>query len=501
MEQTLIDDVLAARRDAFDAARPGMVADRHAGSRLSARERIDLLVDDGSFLEYGVLAEASAEFPGEGPADGMVCGVATLEDSPVVVVAIDPTVYQGTLSRRNARKLEKMLFLAHTNRWPFVCFLEGEGTRAGVSESNREYGSSSRFGILDGLAELSGWSPTVAVITGRCFSVNAAIAMLCDCVIATRGSVLGAHHPEQCEVASELSVEVHEQLGDIDLLVDDDVAAIAAARRYLSYWIVQLPTGDPSPVADAIAAIIPENRKRAYDMRKVINAVADGDSVLELRPNWGRAMLTVFARLDGKAVGIFANQPISKIGGAIDSEAADKLSRFVEICDAYEFPMVSFIDNPGFMVGPEAERAGIARHHARPLSAIQHRTVPLYSIQIRKAYGLGPFAMTGYGSSNLVPELRLAWPSVETGGMSLEGAASLVRRKEILAARTAEEAQAIREDYANTVRDMRSGLRAGRQFQFDDIIEPSETRGRLIAMLRKKQRVRPLKKKHYIDPL
>ena len=173
---------------------------------------------------------------------------------------------------------------------------------------------------------------------------------------------------------------------------------------------------------------------------------------------------------------------------------------FVELCDAYELPLVSFVDNPGYMVGPDAEREGIARHHARPLSALQHRTVPLYTVQVRKAYGLGPYAMSGYGSSHRMPDLRLAWPTVESGGMSLEGAAYLVKRREIKAAATPEEARAIRDDYANDMRDVASGVRAGRTYAFDDVVLPEETRERIIGMLRRTRRSLGPTKKHPIDP-
>ena len=210
--------------------------------------------------------------------------------------------------------------------------------------------------------------------------------------------------------------------------------------------------------------------------------------------------LTALARLDGRAIAIYANQPRSPLAGAIDAAAADKASRFIELCDAYEYPIVSFVDNPGFMVGPQAEREGIARHHARPLAALHHRTVPVYSVQIRKAYGLGPYAMSGWGSARRVPEMRLAWPSVESGGMSLEGAATLVKRKEILAAETPEEAIAIRDDYAERMRDAASGLRAGRSYQFDDIVEPADTRAKISAMLQRVPRQRAPIKKHAIDP-
>jgi acetyl-CoA carboxylase carboxyltransferase component len=231
-----------------------------------------------------------------------------------------------------------------------------------------------------------------------------------------------------------------------------------------------------------------------------VDAFADDASVLELGRAWGPSMITALARLGGRSVGIFANQPLSANAGAIDSVAADKAARFVELCDAYELPLVSFVDNPGYMVGRDAERGGIARHHARPLSALHHRTVPLYSVQVRKAYGLGPYAMSGYGSSRNVPELRLAWPSVESGGMSLEGAAYLVKRKEIQAAPTPVEARAIRDGYAEQMRDVASGVRAGRTYSFDDVVLPEETRPRIIAMLSRVPRRLPAAKKHPIDP-
>ena len=223
-------------------------------------------------------------------------------------------------------------------------------------------------------------------------------------------------------------------------------------------------------------------------MREVIEAFADKASVYEVGAEWAQSLITVFARLEGKSIGIFANQPSSPRAGAIDSAAADKASRFVEWCDAYGLPLVSFVDNPGYMVGPDAEQEGIARHHARPLSAIHHRTVPLYTIQIRKAYGLGPFAMSGYGTSRKMPELRVAWPTVESGGMSLEGAAYLVKRKEIRDAEDPIKARNIRDQYAEEMRDVASGVRAGRTFSFDDVILPEETRPLIASMLRRSKR-------------
>ena len=500
MDERLIDEVLQARDAAFRPAEDAASSPR--SGRLTARERIGALVDEGSFVEYGVLAEANPDDPGAAPADGVIAGVGRVWGEPVTVAAYDPSVLDGTQSDRNTRKLARMVNLANTHRWPCICFIEGAGARPdqpreGPAISIR---SQSRWGVLDGLAELSGWAPTVAVLTGTALDGHVAIAMLCDCIVATRGARLGSRGGGGVELEPH-DAEAYARHGDLDLIVADDAAAAAAARRYLHYWLVTETSGEPAAGADGIADIVPAHRRRPYDMRKILNAFADAGSVLELRPDWAPSMITAFARLDGRAIGIFANQPRSPLAGAIDADAADKAARFVELCDAYGLPLVSFIDNPGYMVGPQAEAAGIARHHARPLAALQHRSVPLYSVQIRKAYGLGPYAMSGYGNSNLTPDLRLAWPSVESGGMSLEGAAYLVRRKEIQAAKSTEEALAIRNEYAEQMRDLTSGLRAGRTFSFDDIIAPAETRARISAMLQATSRRRPDAKTHPIDPV
>ena len=232
-------------------------------------------------------------------------------------------------------------------------------------------------------------------------------------------------------------------------------------------------------------------------MHKVLRAVMDRDSIMELRPVWAPQLITALARLGGRAVGVIANQPLTVIAGAIDSDASDKIARFIQLCDAYDVPMVSFIDNPGYMVGRAAEQSGIARHHARPIIAHQHRTVPLYTIQLRKAYGLGPAAM---GNSFAPRDLRLAWPTAESGGMGLEGAALLVRRDEIAEAGDPEEARRIRDEFAEDLRRQGSALNAGKRYDFDDVIAPEETRERLIKMLKMTPPPPPrTAKKHPID--
>lgn len=499
---------------AMDAARPDAVAAVHAAGHTTARERLASLLDADSFIEYGVLAGASSSVDDAAAADGLVAGTGLVCGKPVTAASYDRTVLNGTQSERNQRKLGRLIYLSKTHRWPFVCFVDGDGARPGDPSPGPPIviAPRGRWDLYDGLAELSGWAPTIAIVSGRALDGNAGIAMLSDFVVATKNSTLGSwgtwQAPQEHLSPGHLhetpptlrAVEDYERTGNIDLIVEDEAAAISAVQKYLAYYLCDLPDGKTASTHAEIASIIPENRRRPYDMRKVISAFADADSVMELAAGWGRSMLTVLARLGGRSVGIFANQPKSPLAGAIDSDAADKASRFIELCDAYEFPLISFIDNPGYMVGPQAEREGIARHHARPLAALHHRSVPLCSVQIRKAYGLGPYAMSGYGSSRVVPELRLAWPSVESGGMSLEGAAYLVKRKEIRAAKTEAEALAIRNNYAEQMRDQTSGLRAGRNFMFDDIVDPLETRDRIIAMLERLPRSLSPRKKHPIDP-
>lgn len=494
MELELINEVIAARDLALDAARPDAVRARHEAGHLTARERIAALCDERSFVEYGILASARDDAT-EGTADGVVAGAARVNGHPVAVASYDYSVFYGTQSNINTGKIERLLFIANNRRWPFICFTDGEGTRRDESgaPSGLWTGGQTPMGIFDGLAELSGSAPSVAVLSGPARDGHAAIAMNTQFFIATAGSTLGLGD-------ASLPVEEHERAGDVDLLVGDEPAAIDAVRRLLSYFQYDEPGGEESPTAPSIREIVPDNRRRAYDIRKVIDALADADSVFELRPNWGTSMVTAMARMDGRAVGIFGNQPKSRLVGAIDPDAADKMARFIELCSAYDIPLVSLIDSPGFYIGPDAERAGIARHHIRTLAALENRRVPLYCVQIRKSYGLGPLVMRGSGG-RLPPEMRLAWPTVETGGMSLEGAAYIVKRKEIQAAATPEEARKIRDDYANSMRDKNSGLRAGHNFSFDEVIDPAETRSRIVAMLQLSPRPPRSAKAAYLDTI
>ena len=485
MDEEVITALHAERARAYDAARPEDVAKVHGRGRLTARERIDAVIDPGSFVETGVLAGADGEAAG-----GLVAGLGTLHGKTIAISSYDYTVWGGTQTGINHSKIDRIMDLAIRHRFPFVCFADGGGARAQGLRSAGFFGAAmaNEVGTFDGMALMSGWVPTVAVVSGRSFAGNASIAGMSDVVFATRGSAIGIGGPPLVEAALGISVtpeelassEMQEEIGGADLLIDSDAEGAELVRRYLSYFLVARTDGLSSPTHDTIRSIVPDNRRGVYDMRKIVHALADDASVLELRPNWARAAITALARMGGHAVAVIANQPMSKIAGAIDAEAADKLARFIQLADAFDLPIVSLMDNPGFMLGPAAERAGIARHHARPLMAQVHRTVPLFLVHIRKAYGLGPMAMGGMFQPT---DLRIAWPTVEAGGMALEGAAALIQRREQRDEGAAPSDREQRDALAAQIREGSLALSAARRYAYDEVIDPAETRERIVRML------------------
>ncbi len=447
----------AARARSRDWARKEVVEARHCAGFLMPRERIALLLDEGSGVEYGGM-EAYSPTDGWLPTKGGVDFVGTVHGYPVITSSTDYTDRGGGYG---AGRIQRLIALAHEHRWPVVLFADGGGSRAtdplaATVEKIDINGSIGRFGYFDGMAELSGWVPTIAIVSGPSYAGHASLAGLSNLVIATRGSSIGMGGPPMVEAAlgirlthQELApVEMHELTGGIDLLVDDEPQAIAAARRILSF-LHDLPDGQPSFSAARIGSLVPDRGR--YDMHEVIDAIVDDASAFELRPKASTSVITAFARVGGRTVGVLASQPASEIDGAIDQGAADKIARFVELCDAYERPMLALVDTPGFVVSAgEGEQRhvqpGITRHHARPLLAHHHRTVPLFSVQIGRGHGLASFAMTGFGNSASVPALRLAWPSI---------------------------------DFAAA-----TGARVAGDTDFDDVVEPAETRQRVERLLR-----------------
>ena len=463
----------AARGGLQDAARPDIVTKVGKTAKLTARERIGLLLDPGSAVEYGSIAAKSRAGNWVAEAGG-VDFVGTIAGQPVVASSTDYTDHGGGYG---AGRLGRLFGLAYEQRWPVVMFVDGGGSRARHPRAGLGHietsGPIGRFSFLDGVPELSGWAPVVAIVSGPSFAGHASLAGFSDFLISTPGSSIGMGGPPMVEAAlgqrltpNELAgSEMHELGGGIDLLVEDEQAAIAAAKRYLWYYDNDLPAGQPADVdLDALAP----DADAPCDMRRIVHGICDADSVFELRPRFAPSLLTCLARVNGRAVGLLGNQPL--VGdGAIDHDAATKLSRFVELCNAYEYPILALVDTPGCVANwrikgePEAVEPGLTRWHARALIAHQQRTVPLLSVQIRRGRGLGAALMTGVSTTRGVPALRLAWPGVEIGHR--DGFSAVVDHN-----------------------------------AFDDVIPPRETRervARVLAMFRNS--VPRSAKKHRID--
>jgi acetyl/propionyl-CoA carboxylase alpha subunit/acetyl-CoA carboxylase carboxyltransferase component len=488
-------------RDALllDAARPDAVARRHQAGGRTARENVDDLCDPGSFIEYGAYAIAAQtrrrtqdDLVRNTPADGMVTGIGAVnstefgpERSRCAVMAYDYTVLAGTQGWRNHQKKDRLLGLAHQWRLPTVLFAEGGGGRPGDVDMPIVAGLNNH--TFSQFAALSGKVPVVGVVHGRCFAGNAALLGCADVIIATKsaniglggpamieGGGLGVFRPEEIGPA----VDLHRN-GVIDVLVADEAAAVVATRQYLGYFQGRnqhWTAGD----ARALRHLVPENRQRVYDMRAVVGALSDTGSVLELRAGFGHGMVTALARIEGRPVGIFANNPYH-LGGAIDPDGADKAARFMQLCNAHGVPLLSLCDTPGFMVGPEVERQAQVRHACRLFVVAAHLQVPCFTVVVRKGYGLGAQAMAVGGFD--APVFTVAWPSAEFGAMGLEGAVKLGFSKELAAAAAGPEREAlyarlVAQQYANG-----SAINMATTLEIDAVIDPAETRGWLVRGL------------------
>ena len=487
-------EVRERHRIGRDEGRPEVTERRHAAGRRTARENIADLADPGSFVEYGALTIAAQrrrrsldDLIARTPADGLVMGTATVDGRPVAVMSYDYSVLAGTQGFMNHRKTDRLLELADRERLPLVMFAEGGGGRPGDTDTTAV--ASLDVPTFRLTARLSGRVPLVAVVSGYCFAGNAALAGACDVIIATPEASLGMGGPAMIEggglgvVAPDevgpMSVQVPN--GVVDLLVPDEAAAVAAARRYLSYFgapraDVRVEHGDQR----ALRHLIPENRVRGYDVRPVIEALCDTGSVLELRAGFGTGVLTALARIGGHAVGLLANNPL-QLGGAIDGDAADKATAFLRLCEAHRLPVVSLVDTPGFMVGPAAERTAIVRRFGAMFVAGARLTVPVCAVVLRKAYGLGAMAMTAGDLRR--PAITVAWPTGEFGGMGLEGAVRLGYRKELdaigdPAARQARYDELVAEQYTRG-----KALSTAMAFEIDDVIDPADTRAVLADVL------------------
>ena len=485
-------EVAERHRIGLDAARPGAVARRRATSRRTARENIADLVDAGSFVEYGPLVIAAqakrrshADLVANTPADGMVGGIGTINGdrfsgraAKAVAVSYDYTVMAGTQGHRNHHKKDRLFELAEQLRIPVVFYTEGGGGRPGDTDT----------GVVAGLnclaflwfAQLSGTVPLVGIASGYCFAGNAAILGCCDVVIATEDANIGMGGPAMIEggglgvyAPTEVGpTSVQRSNGVIDLVARDEAHATALAKRYLAYfqghvddWIC----ADQEQLRD----VVPVDRLRSYDVHDAIELLFDSGSVLELRSEFGIGMITALARIEGRPVGVIANNP-AHLAGAIDSDGADKAARFMQLCDAHGLPIVSLVDTPGMMVGPEVEQTALVRHCSRLFVTGANVSVPMVAVVLRKSYGLGAQAMMG--GSTKAPLACISWPSGEFGGMGLEGAVRLGYRKELDACATDDERDALFRELVDRLYEIGKAVRFAEVFEIDDVIDPGDTR-------------------------
>jgi acetyl/propionyl-CoA carboxylase alpha subunit/acetyl-CoA carboxylase carboxyltransferase component len=499
-----LDELRERQAITQDAARPEAVAKRHGLGRRTARENIGDLVDPDSFVEYGSLVLAAQrsrrseqDLITNTPADGLVGGVATIgadrfgrAAAETVVISYDYTVLAGTQGMRNHAKTDRILGVARDRKVPVVLFAEGGGGRPGDTDVDVVAGLDVPTFRL--LGSLRGGAPTVAVVSGRCFAGNAALAGACDVVIATpdanigmggpamiSGGGLGEYRPEDIG-----PIDVQRRNGVVDLVARDDEHAVELARRYLSYFQSPLSPGEgvewEAPDPRLARHVVPENRLRAYDVRSAIDAIVDVGSVLELRPDYGVGIVTALVRVEGVAHGLVANSS-HHLGGAIDAEAADKLGDFLTLCESGGLPIVSLCDTPGFMVGPEAEKDATVKRFGELFVLGARLTVPFGAVVLRKGYGLGAMAMTG--GSFRAPQFTVAWPTGEIGGMGLEGSVRLGYSKELAAAPDEAARQQLYDSLVADAYERGRALRAATTFELDDVIDPADTR-RWISTLR-----------------
>ena len=487
-----LQEVIARHAFTLDAQRPEALAKRHALGLRTARENLADLCDAGSFIEYGALAIAAQrsrrsleDLIANTPADGMVTGIGSINGARFgegrarcVVMAYDATVLAGTQGMRNHQKTDRMLGIARQQRLPVVLFAEGGGGRPGDTDMPIVAGL--HVTSFASYARLSGQVPVVGIVAGRCFAGNAALLGCSDVIIATKRSNIGMGGPAMVE-GGGLGVFSPEQIGPsdvqsangvIDLLVDDEGAAVAAARQYLGYFqgaTEHWSAADPVLLRD----VLPENRVRVYDMRRVMRLVADTDSLLELRSGFGAGIFTALARIEGRPIGLIASNP-AHLGGAIDADAADKAARFMQLCNAHGLPLASLVDTPGFMVGPEVEVHAQVRHVSRMFVAAAHLRVPFLAVVLRKGYGLGAMAMTGGGFH--APLFTAAWPSGEFGAMGLEGAVRLGYRKELEALPEGPRRDALYQRHVAEHYAKGKAINMAATLEIDAVIDPAETR-------------------------
>ncbi|HIO76624.1 MAG TPA: carbamoyl-phosphate synthase large subunit, partial [Gammaproteobacteria bacterium] len=510
-----LEEVEIRRATTLDSSRPAAVQRRRSTNLRTARENVEDLCDEGTFVEYGQLVLAAQrrrrsidELIEKSPADGMITGLGSINGDQFstphnrcVVMSYDYTVFAGTQGGQNHRKTDRMIRVAEEARMPMVLFAEGGGGRPGDTDGTGGEGTTTfaRF------AQLSGLVPMVGITAGRCFAGNASLLGCCDVIIATEGSNIGMGGPAMIE-GGGLGVFTPEEIGPmsvqvpngvVDLLVKDEAEAVVTAKKYLSYFQGNTQ-GWTEPDQRLMRRIVPENRLRVYNVRTVIETLADEGSVLEVRRGFGLGTISSLIRVEGKPLGVIANNP-AHLGGAIDSDGADKAARFMQMCDGFDIPILYLCDTPGIMVGPEIEKTALVRHSSRMFLTGANLSVPFFTIVLRKAYGLGAIAMAG--GSYKTPFFTVSWPTGEYGGMGLEGSVKLGYRAELAAIDDPEERKQTYEKMVRSAYERGKALNYASLFSVDDTIDPANSRFWVASALKsvKQRKQKDGKKRANID--
>jgi acetyl-CoA carboxylase carboxyltransferase component len=485
----------------LDANRPEAVAKREKKNQRMARANVEDLFDNGQYIEYGAMTIAAQRSRREmddlirrTPGDGLITAIGTVnaslfpaERARCMVMAYDYTVLAGTQGFFNHKKMDRVLRLAHENKLPLILFAEGGGGRPGDVDASGVMVAGLDLTTFASFASLSGKVPVVGVVSGMCFAGNAVLLGCCDVIIAASNSNIGMGGPVMIEggglgvVKPEDvgPIDVQRQNGVVDIEVADDVEMVAVTKKYLSYF--QGAT-EKWEAADQmrLRKLVPENRRRVYDVRKVIRTLADTDSFLELRPQFGPCIVTGFIRIEGRPFGLIANNCMH-MAGAIEAEGADKAARLMQICQAHNLPIISLCDTPGFMVGPEIEKRAQVRHIGRMFVIGAHLTIPYFTVVLRRGYGLGAMAMAkgGFHESFFIA----SWPTGEFGGMGLEGAVKAGFRKELEAIKDPEERNALYEKLVAQLYERGKAINMAAHLEIDTVIDPADTRQWIIKGL------------------
>ncbi len=492
MERDDLAELQRRRELTEDAARPEAISKRHDRGGRTARENVADLIDEGSWVEYGRYATAQQrtrrsrdDLIANTPADGLVAGTATVDGHPIAVLAYDYTVLAGTQGTAGHFKKDRMFELIDRMRLPVVFLAEGGGGRPG--DTDHPVVSALQVRAFALWAKLSGRVPRIAIVAGNCFAGNAVIAGCSDLIVATKNSSLGMAGPAMIaggglgEVRAEDvgPVEMQAPNGVLDIVVEDEEKAVATAKRLLGYFrgpVEAWSAADQAGLRDAV----PESSRRAYDVMPIVGTIADEDSVTVLRERFAPELVTALARIEGRPVGIIANN-CKYEAGVVTGDAGDKAARFMQLCDAFGVPVVSLIDTPGYMVGPESEQEGLVRHCCRMLIAGAALAVPTVAIILRRAYGLGAQAMA-FGSLH-EPLLTAAWPDATLGPMGLEGAVRLAMRRELEAIEDAGERERRVRELTAQMYEHAKALNAAQIFEIDDVIDPADTRATIARTL------------------